>query len=107
MTAVARLAAPTRPGNWSIAALVLAGAGVIAATWLVIAIDSDPDHVLWPLVIAPLAIALAPILAPRTGVRLGAAAVMAAWWFLTGFSIGLLLVPAFVVQLVAAIRETG
>ena len=61
MTAAARLAAPTRPGNWSIAALVLAGAGVIAATWLVVATDTDPGGVLWPFVVAPIAIALAPI----------------------------------------------
>jgi hypothetical protein len=106
--AVARLpVVRSMPGGWSIAALLLAGAGVVAATWLVIAIDSDPGDVLWALVVAPIAIALAPVLVPRTGVRLGAAAAMAVWCLLTGLSIGLLLVPALVAQLVATIRETG
>jgi len=105
---VARLpAARSMPGGWSIAALLLAGAGVVASTWLVVATDSDPSHVLWPLVVAPIAIALAPVLLPRTGVRLGAAVAMAAWCVLGGFSIGLLLVPALVAQLGAAVREEG
>jgi len=95
------------PGSWSIAAVLLAGAGVAASTWLVLTIDSDPGGVLWPLVVAPLAIALAPILAPRNGVRLGAVVAMAAWCLLAGFSIGLLLVPALVAQLVAVIRDEG
>ncbi|MBM2822473.1 MAG: hypothetical protein HW413_1219 [Thermoleophilia bacterium] len=105
MTVVARPAAQTRPGNWSLAALVLAGAGVTAATWLIVATDSDPGAVLWPLVVAPIAIALAPVLIPGSGMRLGSAVAMAAWCVLTGFSIGLLLVPALVAQLTAAIRE--
>jgi hypothetical protein len=93
------------PGSWSIAALLLAGAGVAASTWLVIATDGDPGGVLWPLVVAPIAIALVPVILPRTDVRLGAAVAMAAWCILAGFSIGLLLVPALVAQLAEAIRE--
>jgi len=109
MTVVARPrpAAHDRPGSWSLAALVLAGAGVIAATWLAVATDSDPGGVLWPLVVAPIAIALAPVLVPRVSVRLASAFAMAMWCVLTGFSIGILLVPALVAQLGAAIRETG
>jgi hypothetical protein len=95
------------PGSWSIAALLLAGAGVAASTWLVLASDGDPGGVLWPLVVAPIAIAIAPVLVPRANARLGAAVAMAAWCVLTGFSIGLLLVPALVAQLGAAIREEG
>ena len=41
-----RLAAHAQPGSRSLAALVLAGAGVIVATWLVVAIDADPGSVL-------------------------------------------------------------
>ena len=70
MTVVARPrpAAHDPPGSWGLAALVLAGAGVIAANWLAVATDSDPGGVL--------------------------------------FSIGILVVPALVLQLGAAIRET-
>jgi hypothetical protein len=78
----------------------------VAATWLIVASDSDPGHVLWPLVVAPIAIALAPVLVPRVSVRLASAAAMTAWCVLTGFSIGVLLIPALVAQLGAAVRET-
>jgi len=93
------------PGGWSLAALALAGAGVIASTWLVLAIDGDPGDVLWPLVVTPVAIALGPVLVPRDGVRLGAVVALGGWCLLTGFSIGLLLVPVFAAQVMAAIRE--
>ena len=92
-------------GGWSLAALALAGAGVIAAIWIVLAVDGDPGDVLWLLVLAPLAIALVPVLVPSNAVRLGAFVAMGSWCVLTGFSIGLLLVPAFAAQLVAAVRE--
>jgi hypothetical protein len=106
VTVVVRPAAHERPGSWSLAALVLAGAGVTGATWLAVATDSDPGGVLWPLVVAPLAIALAPVLVPRTSVRLASAIAMAAWCVVAAFSIGLLLVPALVAELGAAIRES-
>jgi hypothetical protein len=106
--AVARLPwARSTPGGWTIAALLLAGAGVTASTWLVVASDGDPGGVLWPLVVAPIAIVLAPVLVPRTDVRVGAVIALGAWCVLTGFSIGLLLVPAFVALMVAAVRENG
>ena len=96
---------PARAGGWSIAALALAGAGVIASTWLVLAADSDPGEVLWPLVVAPLAVALIPVLVPGNAVRLAALVALGGWCVLTGFSIGLLLLPALAAQVVAAIRE--
>jgi len=96
-----------RAGLWSLAAFVLAGAGVAASTWLVVTVDSDPGGVLWPLVVAPIAIALAPLLVPRDGVRVAAAIAMGAWCFVTGFSIGVLLLPALVALIGAAVRERG
>ena len=96
---------PAQAGGWSIAALVLACAGVGASASLVVTMDSVPARVLWPLVVAPVAIALAPILVPRDGVRLAAVVVLGAWCVLTGFSIGLLLVPALLAQVMGAVRE--
>jgi FtsH-binding integral membrane protein len=95
-----------RPGVWSLLAFALASAGVVAATWLVVTTDGDPGGVLWPLVVAPLAITLAPVLVPRRGTLVGAAVALGLWCALTGFSIGFLLLPALAVQILAATRET-
>jgi hypothetical protein len=78
----------SRPAPWSVAALVLAGLGVLAATWVIVGSDGDPSQVRWPLVIAPLAVCLVPVLVPRQGARLGAALALGGWCMLTGFSIG-------------------
>ena len=94
-----------RAGLWSIMALVFAGLGVAVAAWLVVALDSDPSGVLWPLVVLPVAIALAPVLVPRQGVRLAAMVAMGAWCVVTGFSIGVLLLPALAALVGAAVRE--
>jgi hypothetical protein len=96
-----------RAGLWSIMALVFAGLGVAVAAWLVVALDSDPSGVLWPLVLLPVAIAIAPVLVPRRGVRLAAAFAMGAWCVVTGFSIGILLLPALAALIVASVREVG
>jgi hypothetical protein len=94
-------------GRWSVAAFVLAGIGVVAATWIIVASDGDPAGVLWPLVVAPVAIALMPVLLPWDGARLGAAIALGAWCLLTGLSIGFLLVPAVAAQIGAVVLEGG
>ena len=95
----------SRAGRWSIAALVLAGGGAIAAVLLVVATQSDPAHVAWPLVLAPVAIACAPVLVPGTTARVGAMLTMGAWCVLTGFSIGFLLLPSLGALVGAVLRE--
>ena len=101
----AQAAAGARPGPWSVAAFVLAAGGVLAATWLIVASDGDPADVVWPLVVAPVAICLLPVFLPRRNVRIGAAVTLAVWCLLTGFTIGYLLLPAFFVLLGAVLRE--
>lgn len=105
VTVLRAVAHGSRPGSWSVTALVLAGVGVVAATWLIVASDGDPADVLWPLVYAPVAISLVPVLAPRGGARLGAAFAMGVWCLLTGFTIGFLFLPALVASIGAATRE--
>ena len=99
------LHASTAPGRWSVAALVLAGVGVLAATWIIVASDGDPSHVRWWLVVAPVAVCLAPVLAPRKSVRIGAAVTLAAWCVVAALSIGFLLWPALAALVTAALRE--
>jgi hypothetical protein len=82
------------PRRRDVGVFLLASAGVMAATWLILGSDGDSSQVLWPLVIAPAAIMLAPVAAPRTGVRLAAVLALGAWCLLAGFSIGFLLLPA-------------
>ena len=94
-----------RPRKSSLAALVLAAAGIVASTWLIVASDGDPAEVLWGLVVAPVAIALVPVLAPIRAARVGAALVLGAWCVATGFSIGFLLLPALAALIIAAARE--
>jgi len=105
MSLVAQSHKYARAGLWSIVALVPAGAGVVASTWLIVGSDGDPSQVLWPLVVLPVGIALAPVIVPRDRVRLLAAVGMGAWCIATGLSIGVLLVPALGALLGAAIRE--
>jgi hypothetical protein len=93
------------PGRGDVAAFVLASIGVLVAIWLVVASDGDPSQVLWPLVLAPVGITLAPVLAPRTDVRLSALLVLGAWCFLTGFSIGFLLLPTLGALLASLVQE--
>lgn len=94
-----------RPGSWRTAALALAVLGVAAATWFVFAVDSDPGGVLWPLVVAPAFIALVPVLVPVSPARIGAMVALGAWCFVTGFSIGFLLLPALAALVGAVLRE--
>ena len=93
------------PGGWDVAAFLLASLGVLAAIWLVVASDGDTSHVRWPLVVAPVAVALAPVVLPRERVRLAALVVLGVWCFLTGFTIGYLLLPALGALLASIMRE--
>ena len=95
----------SRREPWNLVALVLAGAGVCAATWLVVGSDGDPTQVVWPAVVAPIAIALVPVLAPRHGARLAAVVALAGWCFVTGFTIGFLLLPALGALVAALVLE--
>jgi hypothetical protein len=88
-----------------VAALVLAAGGVLAATWLIVASDGDPAQVVWPLVVAPVVVCLLPVLTRGRAVRVGAAVVLAAWCVVTGFTIGFLLLPAYVALLGSVLRE--
>ena len=90
--------------SWSLAALV-AGALGAACAGVIIASQSDPSSLNWPLILVPAVVVPLPLLVPRRGVGIGAAVVMAGWCFLTGFSIGLFFVPCLVVMILAASRE--
>jgi hypothetical protein len=78
---------------------------VIVATWFIFATPTDPAQVSWWLVYVPVAIAAVPVFLPRTGTRLGAMLAMGAWCFVTGFSIGFLLLPSLGALLIA-LQET-
>ena len=93
------------PVRWSVAALTLAGIGVIASAWLVVGSDGDPSGVRWWLVVAPIAICLVPVVAPRRETRIGAVAAQALWCGLAALSIGVFLLPALGALFVAMLRE--
>jgi hypothetical protein len=90
--------------RWSFVTLVLAVAGLALAIWFVIGSQSDTSEVRWWLVVAPLFITAAPVLIPRQGVRVAAFVALAGWCFLALFSIGMLLVPALLAALAAAVK---
>ena len=93
------------PARLSVAALVLSGVGVAAATWMIVASDGDPTHVRWPLVAAPIAVCLVPVLARRSGARIGAVLALGAWCFVAMLSIGFTQLPALAAAFAATIRE--
>ena len=105
MRAAQCLAAGARPGPWTISAFALSVLGIALATWLIIGSDGDPSHVLWPLVVLPIAVCAAPVLVPRRGVSIGAAVILAAWCVVATLSIGFLLWPALAVLIAAVLRE--
>ena len=91
--------------TWSLAALALATLGLGCAVVVILGSDGDPSQVVWPLVVAPLVFTLAPLLVPRHTVRIGAAVLLGLWCALTGFSIGLLLLPALGAAFLAAVTD--
>jgi hypothetical protein len=92
------------PPDWSLGAFVFAAVGLGCSVLVIFGSDSDPSHV-WPLVVAPIGITLVPLLVPRQGARIGALVALGFWCFLTGFSIGMLLLPALFATLMAAARD--
>ena len=77
----------------------------MASTWMIVASDGDPSQVVWPLVVAPVAICAVPVLVPHASVRIGAVLALGAWCVLTGFSIGFTQVPTLVAAYAAMSRE--
>jgi hypothetical protein len=90
--------------SWSLAAL-LAGAFGAACSGVLLAAQTDPSSLNWPLILVPAAVVPLPLLVPRRGVRVGAAAVMGIWCWICGFSIGMFFVPALFLMIIAAKRE--
>ena len=90
--------------SWSLAAL-FAGMLGAACAGVVIAAQTDPSSLNWPLILVPAVVVPLPLLVPIRAVRVGAAVVMAGWCWLTGFSIGLFFVPCLVLMIFAARRE--
>jgi hypothetical protein len=77
----------------------------VAATWIIVGSDGDSSQVRWPLVIAPVAVCLVPVLVPRQWARIGAAVALVGWCMLAALSIGFLLWPALAASLIALQRE--
>jgi hypothetical protein len=72
---------------------------------VVIAAQTDPWSVNWPLILIPAAAVPVPLLVPARAVRLGAAVVMGIWCWFSGFSIGLFFIPCLLLMIVAARKE--
>jgi hypothetical protein len=89
---------------WSLAAL-FAGAFGAACAGVVIAAQSDPSSLNWPLILVPAVVVPLPLLVAGRAVRVGAAVVMGGWCWLCGFSIGLFFVPCLFLMILAAKRE--
>ena len=104
---VALLVGGTRTAaqRWSFLALALAAVGLAASIWFIFGSDGDPAQVVWWLVAAPLFVTAIPVVFPRREARVAAAVVLGGWCVLTGFSIGMLLLPALAAAVVAVVRE--
>ena len=90
--------------TWSLAALSTGVVGA-ACTGVVIAAQSDPWLLNWPLILVPAAVVPLPLLVPLRAVRVGAAVVMGIWCWLGSFSIGMFYVPCLLLMIIAAKRE--
>ena len=90
--------------SWSLAALA-AGAFGAACVGVVIAAQTDPGSVNWPLILVPAAVVPLPLLVPGRIVRVGAAVVVAMWTWLASASIGMFFVPCLLLMLIAAKKE--
>jgi hypothetical protein len=90
--------------RWSFVALVFAGVGLALSIWFVLGSQDDASQVRWWLVVAPLFVTAVPVLIPRHAARVGAMVVLGGWCFLAVFSIGMLLVPALIAAVVAAVK---
>ena len=84
---------------------MLSAAGVLAATWVIAGSDGDPSQVRWPLVVAPVAVCVIPVLVPRQGARIGATVALGGWCMLAALSIGFLMWPALAALIAAVASE--
>jgi hypothetical protein len=90
--------------SWSLAALA-AGAFGAACAGVVIAAQTDPGSVNWPLILVPAVVVPLQLLVPGRAVRVCAAVVMAMWTWLVSASIGMFFVPCLLLMIIAAKRE--
>jgi hypothetical protein len=105
MSTALRLSRPRSDAErWSFLTLVLAVAGLALSIWFVLGSQSDTSEIRWWLVVAPLFVTAAPVVIPRHPVRVAAFVALAGWCFLALFSIGMLLVPALLAAVAAAVR---
>jgi hypothetical protein len=72
---------------------------------VLIAAQTDPSSLNWPLILVPAAVVPLPLLVPGRIVRVGAAVVVAMWTWLASASIGMFFVPCLLLMIIAAKRE--
>jgi hypothetical protein len=89
---------------WSLAALFAGLVGAVCAG-VVIAAQTDPGSVNWPLILVPAFVVPLPLLVPGRAVRVGAAVVMAMWTWLASASIGMFFAPCLLLMIIAAKKE--
>jgi hypothetical protein len=87
--------------GWSLAAL-LAGVFGAGCAAILLASQSDPSTLNWPLILVPAVVVPLPLLLPRVAVRRAAAAVMCVWCLLAAASLGLFFVPCLMLMIGAA-----
>ena len=90
---------------WSLGAFALATLGVGASVIVILGSDGDSSQVVWPIVVAPVVLTLMPLLVRQHGVRLGALVLLGLWCAVLGFTVGVLLLPAFFAAFMAVTRE--
>ena len=88
-----------------VVAFGLAATSFALSIWLILSIDTEPGRVRWWLVVAPLVLTPAPLVLPRRQVWIAATALLGVWCVVTGFSIGMLFLPALVAMLFALGRS--
>ena len=89
---------------WSLAALGLSLAGVVATVAVVLASDQDTSSVRWPLVLVPPVAAALAVAVPWRAVRVALALTLGAWCWAAILSVGVFFLPATVAAAVAAWR---
>jgi hypothetical protein len=90
--------------SWSLAALV-AGAFGAACAGVLIAAQTDPSSLNWPLILVPAVVVPLPLLVAGRAVRVGAPVVMSMWTWLCAASLGMFFVPCLLLMIIAAKRE--
>jgi hypothetical protein len=90
--------------SWSLAALA-AGAFGAACVGVVIAAQTDPSSLNWPLILVPAVAVPLPLIVAGRAVRVVAATVMVIWCALCAASIGMFFVPCLLLMIIAAKKE--